>query len=456
MISHHILFSFSITQVKIFYVNTILEDMVSYYLSIVHKNRENLKSMKKIDLMEEEIRAQRKMIHRLKREIFGIDKTVRSRYIREFNSELKDFRRISSPGEILKRAANRDVIYIGDYHPLVQSQQLVLLFMKEVVKRGRKVVLGMEMLYTRQQELLDRWMKGKMPEEEFLSAIEYKHEWGFNWESFREIFRQARDPFMPVFGIDAELRDHLQFIRRRDRMIARRLVNIKNFFPRSLLMVVIGESHLASCHLPAEVDRLSGGGLSRMTILQNCDEIYWRLLRDGTRRVKAVQIDKDRYCFFTASPMEKYQSYRDILGCWSKGEDSQRCLTEFGEMVETMISFIPGSRKEIFVSVSEGTRASLKDMLPEVMCRQTYHAFSAFLRHRGFSSRGVAATLENLRNYGVVYLPGFNVILVVKFGFDAASHEAGRFVVRALRNRIGGYGRSRLAREDRFYAFDTH
>ena len=44
--------------------------------------------------IEEEIRANRRVIARLKREIFGVDKTHKSRYIREFHSEFRDFRSI--------------------------------------------------------------------------------------------------------------------------------------------------------------------------------------------------------------------------------------------------------------------------------------------------------------------------------------------------------------------------
>jgi hypothetical protein len=410
-------------------------------------------AMRKNDPIGDEIRAQRKLIHQLKGEVFGIDKTADSNYIREFNSELRDYRRVCSPNEIFGKAATKDVVYIGDYHPLAESQELVISFMRELTRRGRQIVMGMEMLYTHQQELLDLWMKGKMSEEEFLSAIEYKHEWGFNWDSFRAIFCQAKDPFIPIFGIDAELRDHLRFIRKRDRLIARRLVNIRSFFPKYLLLVVIGESHLATNHLPAQVHKLAGGNLSEITVLQNCDEIYWNLLKRKRQNVKTVEIDRGRYCVFTAPPIEKYQSYRDIFVSWSKGEDEQMCLTVLNEMVGSMIDFIPGREEGVHVSVGGGEKVSIDDLFPEVQCRLTYDSFSTYLRSKGFSSRGLAATLENLRNYGISYIPSFNSMLVVKFDFSMAAHEAGRFVARAMRDRIGGYGISRLLKEDRFYAF---
>ncbi|MCX5754344.1 MAG: ChaN family lipoprotein, partial [Candidatus Krumholzibacteria bacterium] len=200
--------------------------------------------------IEDEIRANRRVIARLKREIFGVDKTHKSRYIREFQSEFRSFRSIARAGEVIDEASRRDIVYFGDYHPLDASQDWVLRLMKELSARGRKVVLALEMLYVHQQDSLDRWMKGTIGEAQFLDAIDYRSEWGFDWRSYRRIFELAKDPFIPIFGIDSEHRDHLKFIRRRDRLAAQRIGTIRKFFPEHLILVVIGESHLASNHLP--------------------------------------------------------------------------------------------------------------------------------------------------------------------------------------------------------------
>ena len=51
--------------------------------------------------IESEIQANRRMIARLKREIFGVDKTHKSRYIREFNSEFRNYRKIVTAAEVI-------------------------------------------------------------------------------------------------------------------------------------------------------------------------------------------------------------------------------------------------------------------------------------------------------------------------------------------------------------------
>ena len=58
--------------------------------------------------IEKEIKAQRAVIRTLKKEIFGLDKTSKSSYIREFHSELSGYRKICSKEDVLERAAASD------------------------------------------------------------------------------------------------------------------------------------------------------------------------------------------------------------------------------------------------------------------------------------------------------------------------------------------------------------
>ena len=107
--------------------------------------------------LDREIAEQRLVIQRLKREIFGVDKTSRSSYIRDFLSEFSSYEAVCTTEEVLDRASKSDIVFFGDYHPLEESQEWLLRLMTEMVARGRKVVLAIEMLYVQQQEQLDRW-----------------------------------------------------------------------------------------------------------------------------------------------------------------------------------------------------------------------------------------------------------------------------------------------------------
>ena len=404
-------------------------------------------------LIEKEIDAQKGFVQQMKREIFGIDKSGKSDYIKRFNTEFSTFREICTVEDVLAESMVSDIVYFGDYHPLRMSQDWVLRLMMELTGRGRKLVLALEMLYVQQQEQLDRWMKGTITEREFLGSIDYKSEWGFDWESYRRIFELARDPFIPIFGIDSEPRDHLKYIRKRDRMMARRIANIRRFFPGYMILVVVGESHLASTHLPAEVARICGKDLRETVIVQNMDGIYWDLLLQGREQVEAVRVDENRFCIFNASPMVKYQSYRDIIEVWVEGDGADRYVPVLEEMVDYILAFLLGGGAPVTVSVGGNLFEGLKDVFPEVHCRQTYKAFGALLRSKRIGQLGVVAATESLRRYGVSYVPAINSILVLDFESPSAAREAARFVHFALSGRLDSGGKGPASAEDRFYRF---
>ena len=41
--------------------------------------------------------------------------------------------------------------------------------------------------------------------------------------------------------------------------------------------------------------------------------MYWQLQESGLEDVRAVQIKKGQYCAFNATPIEKYESFRQYL-----------------------------------------------------------------------------------------------------------------------------------------------
>ena len=96
-------------------------------------------------------------------------------------------------------------------------------------------------------------MAGKISEHEFLDRIHYKEEWGCDWDGYKAIFETARDLRIPVYGIDCHPRNDMRSIGRRDLGVARRIVRLIEKNPARKLVVIFGESHLASNHLPGKV-----------------------------------------------------------------------------------------------------------------------------------------------------------------------------------------------------------
>ncbi len=403
--------------------------------------------------IDREVLAQKAIVSGLKREIFGADKTSSSNYISEFHAEFNSFRRTSSIEEIVKKALASDIVYFGDYHPLDASQEWVLFLVKTLKEQGARVVLALEMLYEYQQESLDRWMKGAYSESEFLDVIDYESEWGFNWESYKRLFKTAKDPFVPIFGIDYEPRDHLRYIKLRDRMMARKISSIRDFFPGYIILTVVGESHLASRHLPREVRRECGKDIRELVIVQNMDELYWKLMRKGCEDTCALMIDRNRYCIFTTSPILKYQSYRDIIEFWSDQPVSEAVLASLREMVDNILGMLLDGSGTFEVTVGEDWTESVENVFPEVNCQRTYKSVTTLLRSKKISHKALLAVKENLKKTGFSYFPAHNIFLMLRFDQAGAAVEAGRFVVYAMRGEIGLSRRIQRSEEDRFYAY---
>jgi hypothetical protein len=50
-----------------------------------------------------------------------------------------------------------------------------------------------------------------------------------------------------------------------------------------------------------------------LTVLQNVDALYWQAAAETTDDVEAVRVAEDIFCVFNATPLQKYESYRQYL-----------------------------------------------------------------------------------------------------------------------------------------------
>ena len=130
--------------------------------------------------LREEIAFHRRMVSLIRREISLIDPNASRRYIRDFTEEFRHLQAIASYDDLVIACYKADVIYIGDYHALPSSQAFAAKLLREVASRSRHVILAVEMVYGRNQTVLERWMAGEIGEEEFRRRIRYDLEWGYD------------------------------------------------------------------------------------------------------------------------------------------------------------------------------------------------------------------------------------------------------------------------------------
>ena len=235
----------------------------------------------------------REAVRRIQTDIGEIHPSPTRKYIHEFNEEFQSFESVCSHDEILTKACQANLVWIGDYHALSASQNFVAELLKEIVERKRDVALAVEPVFARNQKLLDLWMDGKMSEQEFLDRIHYYEEWGCDWEAYKDLFNTARSLGAPVYAVDCHPRNDMRSIGRRDLGVARRIARLMERNPAQTLVVVFGESHLASRHLPGRVQTILQRKeipARQLTILQNVDALYWQLEESGLGEQRAVRV----------------------------------------------------------------------------------------------------------------------------------------------------------------------
>jgi Haem-binding uptake, Tiki superfamily, ChaN len=295
---------------------------------------------------------QREAVRRIQTDIGEIHPSPSRKYIQEFTDEFGGFESVCAPDDVLHHALNANLIWVGDYHALAKSQIYVVDLLKEVAQKKGHVAVAVEPVFARSQEILDEWMAGRISEQEFLDRIHYYEEWGCDWTGYKAIFETARELGVRVYGIDCHPRSDMRRIGRRDLGVARRIVRLMQHDPSQTLIVVFGESHLAQNHLPHRVRTILGRKgikLSELLILQNIDALYWKLQESGRVDARAVRVHETCYCVFNATPIEKYESFRQYLHKCIEDDSTGDWTLLAQTLMEVMMNFLDIKENAIVV-----------------------------------------------------------------------------------------------------------
>jgi len=374
-------------------------------------------SRKRIDEIAEVKRA---AVQRIRTDIGQIDTSPRHKYIENFTTEFATFEDICDLSEILAKASHSNLIWIGDYHALSRFQEFTATFVRDLYRLNPNISLGVEPVFGRHQKILDRWMQGRISEQAFLEQIRYSEDWGCDWESYSLLFDTARDLKIPIYGVDCHPRYDMRSIGRRDHRTARRIAGIVQNDPSRTLIIVFGESHLASKHLPGRVRAmLADKGVSRkeLLLLQNLDEVYWKLQKRGLEDVRSVRLTEQQYCVFNATPIEKYESFRQYLyKCVD--EDATGVWTHFVHtLIDVTMEFMDLKRDE-----------SVLDSLPKVYSEISPSEFPQLLARYSVPANRVRLALDHFQESGTSYVPELNSIFIHRLHLTAAAEESTRFV----------------------------
>lgn len=395
------------------------------------------------------LRLQRGVHRRLQAEVrafTGGNSPAIERYYREYTREFKRYQSVSSYGELHQTLLDSDLVLIGDYHTLRQSQQAALRLLQRAAADSRPACLGVEMILAEHQECLDSYMAGTLSDGDFLRAVQYHRTWNFDWENYRPLFAEARRLGVRVLGINHPARGPRSRIQERDGRIAESLGAILQARPEARLLVLIGDLHLASNHLPRALDRrlgLLGLQPRRLLVYQNSDTLYWSLAERGSEvETQVVRLGRGRYCVMEVPPYVKLQSYLSWEQALERcGDGAGRpddwpepsCANVLAHLVAQMCQFLElplvEAGCEVFTSLDESFFEALHaaSVLGEERVRQ--------IHLNAFANRSCCVPELDL-----VYLPYFSV--------NHAAEEAMHVVMAKL---DGAMRAERDAYED-FYA----
>ncbi|ODS31951.1 MAG: hypothetical protein SCARUB_02924 [Candidatus Scalindua rubra] len=95
------------------------------------------------------------------------------------------------------------IVYVGEIHSNMESHDVQVQVLKEFYTRyGDNIAVGMEMFKRSHQDVLDKWTRGEISEEDLLSSTDWWHEWGFDYSLYKDILDFTRDNKIPVIALN--------------------------------------------------------------------------------------------------------------------------------------------------------------------------------------------------------------------------------------------------------------
>ncbi len=368
--------------------------------------------------------AQQLALLRVKREIRATDPHGRLKYVRDFSEAFRDYHRTLNALELKQFYLTADVLLIGDYHALAPSQEFAAGLIAQLAQDGQPPVLALEMVFSRDQYVLDEWLRGEISDDDLRAGLRYDDEWGYEWEPVLSVMRQAKKYGCHIYGIDLKPRGNMRRIGARDRHAAAQIAQIRCAHPGVRVLTLFGEAHLAPNHLPQWLRALRPQDRI-LTVLQNVDELYWKAAGELTDNVSAVQVAGDVICVFNSTPLEKYESYRIYIGKWRTQPSELDLAPTLYNLVD---SFLRSMGLEQYSPAAGSHARALADAYPEVYAASGRREFERLLARKAIPAAERRPVLDRLNHQGCVYSSKHHLFLVKRFQIAQAAEEAVRFV----------------------------
>lgn len=236
-------------------------------------------------------------------------------YSKNFQASLPQSFHPSSIDQLSVRVAAANIMLFGDFHTLRQSQRGFLRILRHMRSRQpqRPLMVALEIFNAEDQPIIDDFLAGRLPEQQFLARIDYHNKWGFPWENYQPIVAYCAEQKIRICGINSQF-DTPNRLTRRDAFAAQILNSWAAQNPEQLCLCLIGEYHLADQHLLAHL----GKDLKSVRVVNNIDDYAFGSNSLPVESTDYLKLENDFFCVLNTAPWIKWQS----LAMWEEFHSS--------------------------------------------------------------------------------------------------------------------------------------
>jgi hypothetical protein len=214
--------------------------------------------------MKDWLALQQKLLKRVKIELKSQLKKS-SPSLRRYESQFQRDQKTLKPSSWieLEQAINQsDVVCIGDFHPLRQSQRFLLRLLRNARLKKPKA-MGLEVLSKDHYPLLHTWLKrpSRRHEQKLKEALRLEEIWGSDFNTYKDLFLTAHQMGLQLVALG--FKDHS--LLQRDQKIAAEILRAP-----APVWCLLGAFHVARPHVPHQILRRSP--TIRLVSLQQDDE----------------------------------------------------------------------------------------------------------------------------------------------------------------------------------------
>lgn len=231
-------------------------------------------------------------------------------YSKNYLSAKNDKWKLATKEALFAQVEKSRVIVMGDFHSLHQSQRSHMRIIKNVHLDDFKIAL--ECVAFQHQKYVDQYLAGDLDEKDFVKKINWKKNWGFPWEHYREIFEYAKLKRKKIIALnDIKLMNFKDSLVKRDR-VASKIIEKELSQGQEPIFIIYGELHLSSKSFYAFQKKHKN--LNVLKIYQNIDNIYFQLMDlNKEADVDVVSLGEKEFCLLNVPPWVKWQTYLMFL-----------------------------------------------------------------------------------------------------------------------------------------------